>query len=260
MFAQLVESSAHAPGGARRLWSLIVAAAVHAAALALLAIWSVLMYEAEPQMRATLVVSPSLAPTTTEKAAYAPRAASTTGSVSSARAARDRASPVAPQRVPEGTAVRGSGLPPFGPTGHAGEINGPPISGSALPLGAVGSSFREGRSLVEWIEPPPPLPSPSPAKPQPTRAASLGVIYGRALGLTAKYPEIARRLRIAGTVEVEILVDEKGHVVSARAINGHPLLRAAAIEAARSARFTPTLVAGQPVQARGVIVFRFVLD
>jgi len=39
---------------------------------------------------------------------------------------------------------------------------------------------------------------------------------------------------------VQVLVDEAGNVISAYAVSGHPLLQAAAVDAARNAKFSPT--------------------
>jgi periplasmic protein TonB len=87
-----------------------------------------------------------------------------------------------------------------------------------------------------------------------------GVLNGRALRLPRPaYPEPARRMRAAGTVVVEVLVDEGGKVISARAVSGHALLREAAVAAARQARFAPTLVSGQPAQLVGRINYTFTL-
>jgi protein TonB len=58
---------------------------------------------------------------------------------------------------------------------------------------------------------------------------------------------------------VQIIVDEEGYVISARAVSGHPLLQQAAVFAARQARFTPTLLEGRPVKVSGVITYNFVL-
>jgi protein TonB len=55
-----------------------------------------------------------------------------------------------------------------------------------------------------------------------------------------------------------VLIDENGSVVSASAVSGHPLLRAAAVQAARGARFSPTKLSGQPVKVSGVITYNFV--
>jgi protein TonB len=74
------------------------------------------------------------------------------------------------------------------------------------------------------------------------------------------YPAIARTARASGQVTVQITVDESGRVVSASAVSGHPLLRQAAEGAARRARFSPTLLSGQPVKVTGVITYNFVLN
>jgi len=71
---------------------------------------------------------------------------------------------------------------------------------------------------------------------------------------------MARQIRAQGSVNVQILVDEQGKVVSAQAVSGHPLLTFAAKEAALRARFTPTLLNGQPVKVQGVITYNFVLQ
>ncbi|HEV3410621.1 MAG TPA: TonB family protein [Chthoniobacterales bacterium] len=75
-----------------------------------------------------------------------------------------------------------------------------------------------------------------------------------------RYPDAAKGSGASGKVEVQVVVDEKGRVESAKAISGHRLLREAATQAARKARFTPTLLSGQPVKVTGVITYNFVLQ
>jgi protein TonB len=58
-------------------------------------------------------------------------------------------------------------------------------------------------------------------------------------------------------VNVQVLIDEKGHVISARAVSGHALLRNSAEAAARMARFSPTLLSGQPIRVSGIITYNF---
>jgi TonB family protein len=58
---------------------------------------------------------------------------------------------------------------------------------------------------------------------------------------------------------VQVTIDETGKVISARAISGHPLLQAAATQAAYSARFSPTQLSGQPVKVTGTINYNFQL-
>jgi TonB family protein len=53
------------------------------------------------------------------------------------------------------------------------------------------------------------------------------------------YPPTARAVRAAGKVVVNIEVAPDGTVASAKAESGHPLLRAAAVAAARQAKFKP---------------------
>jgi TonB family protein len=86
-----------------------------------------------------------------------------------------------------------------------------------------------------------------------------GVLNGKAIELPKpEYPEIARAAHASGTVVVQVLIDEDGNVASAQAISGHPLLQAAAVGAAREARFAPTRLSGQPVKVIGVIQYNFV--
>jgi TonB family protein len=71
------------------------------------------------------------------------------------------------------------------------------------------------------------------------------------------YPDAARQSRLTGAVAVEVVVDGKGFVIAARAVSGHAQLRGAAVEAARQAVFSPTLVAGQPTNVLGIINYSF---
>ncbi len=87
-----------------------------------------------------------------------------------------------------------------------------------------------------------------------------GVLEGRALSLPQPaYPPIARAARASGKVTVKVVVDEEGKVVAVQAESGHPLLQQAAINAAREARFAPTLLEGKPVKVFGTISYNFVL-
>lgn len=100
-----------------------------------------------------------------------------------------------------------------------------------------------------------PTPKPSP-KPQPVQ--SLGVVNGKATYLAKPpYPPTAKAVGASGAVNVQVLIDEKGNVVSASAVSGHPFLRVVAEKAARESRFSPTLLSNQPVKVTGVIVYKF---
>ncbi len=76
----------------------------------------------------------------------------------------------------------------------------------------------------------------------------------------AQYPPIAKATRASGQVKVEITIDEVGKVISAKILSGHPLLREAALTAARKWEFKPTTLSGKPVKVRGVLTFNFALQ
>jgi|ERR1043166_233405 TonB family protein len=93
----------------------------------------------------------------------------------------------------------------------------------------------------------------------PSGSISGGVLNGRAIVLPKPaYPPIARAAHASGTVVVQVIIDEEGNVISARAVSGHPLLQAVCVAAARGAKFSPTKLAGQPVKVTGVIAYNFV--
>jgi TonB family protein len=100
-----------------------------------------------------------------------------------------------------------------------------------------------------------------PAAENPTKAKgpiSGGVLNGKAISLPApEYPVIAKQNKVSGVVTVQVTVDENGYVIAAFAASGHPLLQAAAIAAARQAKFSPTLLMGEPTKVTGVIVYNF---
>ncbi|HXO21146.1 MAG TPA: energy transducer TonB, partial [Thermoanaerobaculia bacterium] len=66
-----------------------------------------------------------------------------------------------------------------------------------------------------------------------------------------EYPPLARRLKVAGTVIVSVLVDEKGHVEDAKLLQGVVQkvgLNEAAVSAARTARYKPASKDGVKVK------------
>ncbi len=94
-----------------------------------------------------------------------------------------------------------------------------------------------------------------------SRPISGGVLNGKAISKPAPpYPPAAKAARAQGTVTVEVIVDEEGKVISAKAVSGHPLLHASAESAARQARFSPTLLSGKPVKVSGIINYNFTLE
>lgn len=72
------------------------------------------------------------------------------------------------------------------------------------------------------------------------------------------YPAAARAVRASGSVRVGITIDELGNIESAKALDGHPLLRAAAEKAARESKFESTRLQGIPVKITGILVYNFI--
>ena len=96
-------------------------------------------------------------------------------------------------------------------------------------------------------------------KPQPNQGGKRGPIAGGVLNQKAIYlpmPEVASG-EASGVVLVAVLVDEQGSVVEAKAVSGPAHLHAAAVNAARLARFSPTLLMGEPVRVSGTLSYSF---
>ncbi|MEJ7698209.1 MAG: energy transducer TonB [Pyrinomonadaceae bacterium] len=75
---------------------------------------------------------------------------------------------------------------------------------------------------------------------------------------TPAYPPTAKQMRASGRVTVQVLVDEGGNVLSAKATGGHPMLRAPAEAAARQSRFNPIKVGDRSIQVTGVVLYNFI--
>jgi TonB family protein len=128
---------------------------------------------------------------------------------------------------------------------------GAPPSTAAAPPGV--HTLTANRNSAASVPPPPPKPS------APRAPISAGVLNGKATYLPKPaYPPIARAAHVSGTVNVQVVIDESGKVISANAVSGHPLLQGSAVAAARQAKFSPTVLSGQPVKVTGIIVYNFV--
>jgi protein TonB len=86
------------------------------------------------------------------------------------------------------------------------------------------------------------------------------VLQGNAIRKTQPvYPPIARATRVQGQVQIEVVIDVDGSVIQATMIDGHPLLRQSALEAAQHWKFRPTLLSGEPIKVTGILIFNFTL-
>jgi protein TonB len=129
-------------------------------------------------------------------------------------------------------------------------------SGGAGVKGGVEGSVWDSPNPISVIEPPPPPKEDAPP-PAPKRVSG-GVLQGTAIRrVQPVYPPIARSARVSGTVEVEVVIDETGNVISAAVVQGHPLLTQAALDAAGQWKFRPTLLSQQAIKVTGVLIFNF---
>jgi TonB family protein len=66
------------------------------------------------------------------------------------------------------------------------------------------------------------------------------------------YPDVARRMNIAGTVRLAVVVAPNGTVKSSKPVGGHPLLVSAAMDAIKRWKFESA-----PTESSGVVEFKF---
>jgi periplasmic protein TonB len=71
------------------------------------------------------------------------------------------------------------------------------------------------------------------------------------------YPQEAFVKKIEGTVELEILIDANGRVVSARVVRSIPMLDAAAVQTVKEWVFSPAMKGGRPVATRAMAPVTF---
>jgi TonB family protein len=270
MFNNLVESDLHTKERVRRSWFFLGTLAIYAVLFMALGVVSIYAYDAhlEEQTNEYIVtfVPPVETVAPTEPRRNEPQRSNASASsdrhVSERTVLIDRVTN--PNNVPTHPSEVASTVPPL-PTGDfiLSNRNVDAVS-SNVPIGpqgrgSVSGDVNGGRAIVDIPDtPPPPRVTPTP---QPNRVLKLSqVLNGRAINLPKPpYPALAMTVKASGPVNVQVLIDETGKVISAQAVSGHPLLRAAAVQAARQARFSPTLLGEQPVKVSGVITYNFTL-
>ena len=148
-------------------------------------------------------------------------------------------------KIDNGPEKDGGGIGPRGNNNGGGGVVGPLTPGTI-----AGNTGNDGDDQ------PPVMPKKEPAGPK--KPVSGGVLNGQARSLPKPpYPMTAKALNVRDSVSVQVVVDEKGNVISAKAVSGHFTLRQVAEQAARQAKFDPTYLTGQPVKVTGVIIYKF---
>ena len=102
-----------------------------------------------------------------------------------------------------------------------------------------------------------PIPPPQPAAKRIVRVGSNLKAPRQTHSVQPEYPPLARQTHVWGTVTVNAVIDEHGNVVQARALNGHPLLIQAALNAVLQWKYEPTLLNGTPVAVEMEVTVHF---
>ncbi|HEX4156163.1 MAG TPA: energy transducer TonB [Acidobacteriaceae bacterium] len=90
---------------------------------------------------------------------------------------------------------------------------------------------------------------------------SSGVSAGLLLApIRPAYPSIAITTRTEGAVVIDAIISRSGSIESAHVLSGPTLLRQAALNAVRHARYRPFLLNGQPTEVQTTITIHFRLD
>ena len=103
------------------------------------------------------------------------------------------------------------------------------------------------------------MPSPPPAPQAPIHLHSGIRPPQRIVNVTPAYPAIARTARVQGVVIIEATIDERGNVTRAEILRSIPLLDAAALDAVRQWKFSPTQLNGAAVPIVMTVTVNFTL-
>jgi periplasmic protein TonB len=265
MFNNLIESSSHAREFKRRGSFVLFTAVIYGVLFAVTGVMSIYAYDARLEDQNTQIITmlnpidiAPLKPAPVNRNAAPPKSNNNKQNYAEREIAM--ASVNRPDVAPDKTSVKPNTnlpLPDSGLYRITGRDFDPGIPGGPANSTNGGGSGLNGRTPVIEIGPPPIAPVEK-VKP---RIVHKSVINGEALSLPKPpYPPLARQMRIEGTVSVQVLIDETGKVVSAKAVSGNPALVTAAQRAALGARFSPTLLDQQPMKVSGVITYNFVLQ
>lgn len=267
MFNNLIESSSHRKEFKRRGSFFLLTTASYGLMLVLTGIASIYAYDARleeqnyEQVITMLPPEPAPAPTKVIADPAKPRDNANNKSTIPERAVAmpDVNRPEVPPEKVSAEPNKVQPLPP-GPVKITGRDWNPPVAsgGGNNPSSTGGGTRIVPPTHVILDDDLPPLP-PAPRVNKIIRSGK--VLNSQALSLPKPlYPPLAIQIRQQGTVNVQVLIDETGRVISAQPVAGPPLLLAEAKKAALQARFSATTIGGQPVKVSGVITYNFVLQ
>lgn len=246
MFDTLVESSKHGQENSRTSLFMLVTGAIYAVGLLAIGVGTIVFMN--PGLMDAFDVAAMIAP---PPPPAAPPPAAQQVVVKNIPAPTQFVPPTKPpERIPDPTTVApkqvvavSHGVPGGIPSGVTGGVPGGTAKGDDPPP-----------------PPPPPPPTPTPIPPKKITISG-GVLQGNAISKAQPpYPPIARAARASGAVQVQVTISEEGRVIEAAVLSGHPLLRDAALQAAKRWVWKPTELSGVPVKVQGILTFNFTLQ
>lgn len=262
MFNNLIESSSHAKEFKRRGSFLLFTTATYAVLILITGVVSIYAYDAHLETQSTelellmfVPVPPAESAPEVIRNTIRPASNSDTQPTRSTRTVLiDSTSN--PNNVPKIVGTIASNVPPARSDSIISTTNADPPAPSSSSRGVTGGTGNT--PVVNMADPPPPpAPNPTPAVPKLLRVSS-GVLTSKALSLPKPiYPALAKQIGLQGAVAVQVLIDETGRVISAKALSGHPILVPEAQKAAMQARFSPTLLGEQAMKVSGIITYNF---
>lgn len=264
MFNNLIESSSHRNEVKRRSYFFLFTTITYALLLAVAGVASIYAYDARLNEQSTELTVLTFAPA--ELIVEAPPGKPISDPPNGSDHVTNFLRPTRPILIdssdnpnnpPDQIGIIAPTIPPA-PVGA--EIGAAVMDPPGLPNGGnrAGATRNENNAAatIEVASPPPP----PPASPKKTLNTSR-VLNSQAIELPKPpYPSIAKVAGVQGIVTIQILIDEAGKVISAKALSGSPLLQPAAVRAAFQARFSPTIIGDQPVKVSGLITYNFVLQ
>lgn len=264
MFNNLIESSSHAREFRRRGSFFLFTTLSYALLFIIAGVISIYAYDA--RMEDQSLEMATIMPLIELPPAETPRETTPAVQRTASGPQQDyviRRNPIAsvdePTLVPDKPSSAPNTNPPVPPGSHfiVGNVDADPVQPGGSVNNSGGGSSGNSTGPVVAITEPPPDPTPKPAP----KILRKTILNGEALTLPKPpYPPMAKQIHVQGTVNVQVLIDERGNVVSATPVSGHPLLVHAAKAAALQARFSPTMLGDQPVKVSGVITYNFLLQ
>src|SRR5262245_61602054 len=249
MFDTLVESSKHGQENTKTGVYMLVTGSIYAVGLLVIGIGAIVYMS--PGLADAFDVASMIAPPPPPTAPPPPAPVSVTKIIPVTPTFVPPTKP--PEKIPDPTSVA--------PKQVAVVSHGVPGGVPGGVMGGVPGGTSRGDDVPPRPPPPPPKPTPE-ATPIPRKlTVSGGVLQGKAINrIQPPYPPIAKAARAAGAVQVQVAISEDGRVIEAAVMNGHPLLRDAALQAAKRWTFQPTELSGVPVKVQGILTFNFTLQ